>query len=221
MYKVWACRTTNGAEPLTDELPGGAKLHGGPVLPLPPALVPEYPFPKQVRQALAAVQHLLDAGTPPSELILIGDSAGGNLALQIAAQLLHPDPSLPAPPAGPLCLGGLLLLSRWMEFGTDAPSHTRNAVRDVLSLCTYQLFAPGALPGVAPELHVHLEPAFADGRRGARGAARFDRGDCAGSRGGDAGHDGVHPAWRRTRRLDLGVRCWGGREGKDYRLIML
>ncbi|KAI9457998.1 Alpha/Beta hydrolase protein [Lactarius psammicola] len=125
------------------------------------SLVPEHPFPKQVRQALAAVQHLLDAGTSPSKLILAGDSAGGNLAMQIVAQLMHPHPLLPVPPAGPLCLGGLLLLSPWMEFGTDAPSYTRNRARDVLPLCTYQLFTDCVLPGVTPELRAHLEPAFA------------------------------------------------------------
>jgi len=137
--------------------------------PSPPALVPEFPFPKQVRQALAAVQHLLDVGTPSSKLILAGDSAGGNLALQIVAQLLHPHPSLPAPPVGPLCLGGLLLLSPWMEFRTDAPSYTRNGARDVLPLCTYRLFTDGVLPGVTPELREHLEPAFAAARGRWRG----------------------------------------------------
>ncbi|KAH9071479.1 alpha/beta-hydrolase [Lactarius deliciosus] len=136
------------------------------------ALVPENPFPKQVRQALAAVRHLLDAGASPSKLILAGDSAGGNLALQIVTQLLHPHPSLPAPPAGPLCLGGLLLLSPWMEFRTDAPSYTRNAARDVLPLCTYRLFTDCVLPGVTPELRAHLEPAFAAASGRWRGLGR-------------------------------------------------
>ena len=124
--------------------------------------MPENPFPKQLRQAFAAVQHLLDAGTCPSKLILAGDSAGGNLALQIVAQLLDPHPSLPTPPAGPqLCLGGLLLLSPWMEFGTDAPSHTRNEARDALPLSTYRLFVDCVMPGVSPDIRAHLEPAFA------------------------------------------------------------
>lgn len=53
--------------------------------PSSPALVPENPFPNQLYQAFAAVQHFLDAGTSPSKLILAGDSARGNLALQIIA----------------------------------------------------------------------------------------------------------------------------------------
>ncbi|KAI9457986.1 hypothetical protein BJY52DRAFT_446856 [Lactarius psammicola] len=149
MYKAWACRTTNGAEPLTDELPEGAKPHGGPVLPLwrvqymlpvrecqsapdstegtqaSPCLTkvrlqttlipvdrahqlsyPNIPSQSKVRQTLAAVQHLLDAGTRPSKLILAGDSAGGNLALQIVGQHLHPHPSLPAPPRDPYVWAG-------------------------------------------------------------------------------------------------------------------
>ena len=140
-----------------------------------PALVPENPFPKQLYQAFAAVQHLLDAGTSPSKLILAGDSAGGNLALQIVSQLLDPHPSLPTPPAGPLCFGGLLLLSPWMEFGTDAPSHTRNQARDVLPLCTYRLFVDGVMPGVTPELRAHLEPSFATACGRWRGMGRVVR----------------------------------------------
>jgi len=142
------------------------------------ALVPENPFPKQLRQAFAAIQHFLDAGTCPSKLVLAGDSAGGNLALQIVRQLLDPHPSLPTPPAGPgpqLCLGGLLLISPWMEFGTDAPSHTRNEARDVLPLCTYRLFVDCVMPGVRPELRAHLEPAFATACGRWRGMGRIAR----------------------------------------------
>ncbi|KAI9447585.1 hypothetical protein H4582DRAFT_2137212 [Lactarius indigo] len=98
--------------------------------------------------------------TPPSNLILTGDSAGGNLALQTVAQLLHPHPSLPSPPVGPLCLGWLLLLSPWMEFRTDAPSYTRNAARDVLPLC------------MGDELRAHPEPAFAAASGWWRGLGR-------------------------------------------------
>jgi len=138
------------------------------------AFAPEYPFPTQLRQATAAVHHLLDKGTSPSHIIIAGDSAGGNLALQLASLLLHPHLSLPLPPALRLphvvvspssesqqSFGGLLLISPWVEFGTDASSYTRNCERDILPVCTYQLFADAVRPGISPALRFHFEPGLA------------------------------------------------------------
>ena len=139
------------------------------------ALAPEYPFPTQLRQATAAVQHLLDKGTLPSNIIVAGDSAGGNLALQLASLLLHPHPSLPLPPTPPLLgadsnpssgsrqllFGGMLLISPWVEFGTNAPSYTRNGTRDVVPTSTYQLLADAVQPGITRTLRCHFEPGVA------------------------------------------------------------
>ncbi|KAI0298898.1 Alpha/Beta hydrolase protein [Russula brevipes] len=133
------------------------------------SLTPEFPFPTQLRQAIAAVQYLLDKGTLPSNIIVAGDSAGGNLVLQLASQLLHPHPSLPTlrlPRAGgasesPWSFGGALLVSPWVEFGTDAPSYARNDSRDVIPVSTYQLLADAVRPGITRALHYHLEPGLA------------------------------------------------------------
>ena len=135
------------------------------------ALVPEHPFPKQLRQTLAAVQHLLDRGLSPSNIIIAGDSAGGNLALQLASQLLHPHPSLPilrlphpvtdtdtssSEFAEPF--GGMLLISPWAEFNADTPSFTRNRTRDMMPVPAYQIFTDIVLQGVTPELRHYFEP---------------------------------------------------------------
>jgi acetyl esterase/lipase len=142
------------------------------------ALAPEYPFPTQLRQAIVAVQYLLDQGTLASNIVIAGDSAGGNLALQLASQLLHPLPSLPLPllqtaiPRQPGAdadvssgsqqpFGGLLLISPWVQFGTDAPSYMRNAARDVVPVCTYKLFTDAVRPGITNALRSHLEPGLA------------------------------------------------------------
>ncbi|KAH9986326.1 Alpha/Beta hydrolase protein [Russula compacta] len=179
VYAAWARK--NAAEVLTDEFPERRKiapgwperedrvilylhgrqnflsLAGGCMLirRVDYSLAPECPSPTQLRQAIAAVQHLLDKGLSPSNIIVAGDSAGGNLVLQLASQLLHPHPSLPtlrphhrapaarAPPPppppppnpnprGPSSVGGALLISPWVEFGTDAPSYARNATRDIV-----------------------------------------------------------------------------------------
>ena len=140
------------------------------------ALVPEHPFPKQLHQTIAAIQHLLDLGVSPSNIIIGGDSAGGNLALQLASQLLHPHPSLPtihlpshastetdvnSSEVFPEAFGGMLLISPWLEYNVDAPSFARNCPRDILPLNVLQVFADVVRPGIAPALHNHLEPGIA------------------------------------------------------------
>jgi len=47
-------------------------------------LSPEHPFPDDFNDALTAVRHLANSGAP---LVLVGDSAGGNLCAAIAAAL--------------------------------------------------------------------------------------------------------------------------------------
>lgn len=86
-------------------------------------LAPEHPFPAAVDDALAAYQHLLDAGYGAGGIALAGDSAGGGLVfallLRIAAE------GLPAPS----CAVGF---SPWVDMTGRAPSLRRNATRDML-----------------------------------------------------------------------------------------
>jgi len=142
---------------------------------VPQALAPEHPFPKQLRQTIAAVQHLLDLGVSPSNIIIGGDSAGGNLALQLTSQLLHPHPSLPTlrlpshastgadvkSSEFPEPFGGMLLISPWTEYNADAPSFARNRARDFIPLNSWQVFADIVQQGIVPALHNHLEPGIA------------------------------------------------------------
>jgi epsilon-lactone hydrolase len=58
-------------------------------------LAPEHRFPAQLEDALDAYRWLLDSGTNPNELVIAGDSAGGNLALVLL--LRARDLSLPLP----------------------------------------------------------------------------------------------------------------------------
>jgi len=192
----------------------------------PIALIPEYPFPTQLRQATAAVQHLLDKGMSPSNIIIAGDSAGGNLALQLASLLLHPiyrchcrrDPihealMLARPPPGPQQpFGGLLLISPGIGFSTDAPSYVRNSARDLIPFSAYQLFSDTVQQVVPPALRYYIGPRLAP-RGWWTGLGRvFPRvlvtaGEyempldhilsvCCGGLGGSARHDGVCLAWR-------------------------
>src|SRR5690242_1654575 len=60
-------------------------------------LAPEHPYPAAVDDALAAYQALLNNGTPPSDIVLAGESAGGGLA--IATLVNARDHGLPLPAA--------------------------------------------------------------------------------------------------------------------------
>ncbi|KAK7022564.1 Abhydrolase-3 domain-containing protein [Favolaschia claudopus] len=78
-----------------------------------------HPFPTALIDALTGYHYLVSTlRIPPKDIILMGDSAGGNLALALTRYLVeHPLPLLPPP-------GSLLLLSPWADMGTshDTPS---------------------------------------------------------------------------------------------------
>jgi monoterpene epsilon-lactone hydrolase len=59
------------------------------------SLTPEHRFPAQLYEALSAYRWLLDIGTEPQNLVVAGDSAGGNLTL--ALLLAARDSKLPLP----------------------------------------------------------------------------------------------------------------------------
>ncbi|KZS98123.1 alpha/beta-hydrolase [Sistotremastrum niveocremeum HHB9708] len=75
----------------------------------------EFPFPAAVLDALSGYYYLIETvGVSPDDLVIIGDSAGANLALALIRYLIrHPLHPLPIAKS-------LLLLSPWCEMG---PSH--------------------------------------------------------------------------------------------------
>ncbi|KAK0462119.1 Alpha/Beta hydrolase protein [Armillaria novae-zelandiae] len=58
-------------------------------------------FPSQLREATDGFNHLIKAGVPPENIIISGDSAGGNLALQLLSHILYPLPSVQTAQASP------------------------------------------------------------------------------------------------------------------------
>ncbi|KAF8651061.1 hypothetical protein AX16_004924 [Volvariella volvacea WC 439] len=75
-------------------------------------LVPNGTFPTQLKQMVAAVKHLIASGAKPEDIRIMGDSAGGNLIIQLLLHILHPVEGVP-----PLNLngrlGGAYLMSPW------------------------------------------------------------------------------------------------------------
>ncbi|KAF5609123.1 alpha beta hydrolase fold [Fusarium pseudoanthophilum] len=95
-------------------------------------LAPGGKYPDQLRQASAALNHLLQSGVSPRDMIVGGDSAGGNLTAQLAYHLLHPNPAVPelklqSP------LAGMFLVSPWLSDRTDTASFKDYGNVDMLS----------------------------------------------------------------------------------------
>ena len=93
------------------------------------------PFPAALLDAIAGYNYLVNViGFAPLDIIICGDSAGGNLALALTRYLVENQTSsevkLPTPP------GGMLLLSPWTDLSdsNDQPGSSmfRNGRTDIL-----------------------------------------------------------------------------------------
>jgi epsilon-lactone hydrolase len=77
-------------------------------------LAPEYPAPAAHDDAFAVYQWVVKQGYAPGKIALIGDSAGGNLALATAVRAR--DAGLPLP-------GAMALFSPWLDFAEEGTSY--------------------------------------------------------------------------------------------------
>jgi acetyl esterase/lipase len=124
-------------------------------------MMPANPFPTQLNQANVALTHLLNKGIHPSNIVLSGDSAGGNLIIQLGAHILHPLSSISAPPTLTEPLAGGLLISPWNIYNVDAPSYVQNDKKDILDLHSYMFISDIVKRGLDPKLQDYSEPVLA------------------------------------------------------------
>ncbi|TDL22602.1 alpha/beta-hydrolase [Rickenella mellea] len=126
------------------------------------------PFPAALIDALAGYNYLVNVvGYSPSQIVIAGDSAGGNLALALTRYLVdNPIPSLPLP-------SGILLLSPWCDLG---PSHLKPG-SSVYSFANSDFLVPpnrkgmsgwsitsfvGVLSSAAAKTNIYISPASQD-----------------------------------------------------------
>lgn len=84
-------------------------------------LAPEHPHPTALNECLEAYRWLLDQGIEPRNIVIAGDSAGGNLALATLQRLRAWNKPLPS------CS---VLLSPFLDFTLSGASALDNAVHD-------------------------------------------------------------------------------------------
>lgn len=78
-------------------------------------LSPEFPYPAQLEDAMSVYRMLLQNGAKPERIGLVGESAGGNLALALTLKLRELGEPLP---------GALCLLSPWTDPAQTGKSYT-------------------------------------------------------------------------------------------------
>lgn len=87
-------------------------------------LAPEHPYPAALDDALSVYRGLVASGVSPSQIVLAGDSAGGNLCAALLLALREGGESLPA---------AAVLLCPWVDLSNAGDSFRRNAAIDTLS----------------------------------------------------------------------------------------
>jgi len=95
-------------------------------------LAPQAVYPTQIVQAASLINYLFQTESrSPSDLILAGDSAGGNLLAGLLSHILHPHPGVQAIDLNSTAFRAALFLSPWVSFDTSHPSYARNAQSDM------------------------------------------------------------------------------------------
>ena len=116
-------------------------------------LAPEHPYPAAVEDALTAWGHLESLGIAPGDIVLAGDSAGGNLALVLCLKLREAGRGLP---------GALLLMSPWTDMTASGESLRGRAGIDPVLTPEYIYAVREAYAGGLDPSDCLLSPLFAD-----------------------------------------------------------
>lgn len=102
-------------------------------------LAPEHPYPAATQDAMRIWDYLMLLGYGARDIILAGDSAGGNLALSLTLELKGEGRLLPR---------GLVLMSPWTDLTSSGKSHHTKAEIDPVLDASYLAemihnYAPG------------------------------------------------------------------------------
>lgn len=120
-------------------------------------IAPEYIYPAALEDTVTAYRELLNRKIDPKNIIVFGDSAGGNLALAFAVYLK--ENNLPQPAM-------LILISPRTTFENNLPSRNENSDRDlILGKMNKKMYNAVKNPVYAGDLPLNdprLSPIYAD-----------------------------------------------------------
>ncbi|MBD5546595.1 MAG: alpha/beta hydrolase [Lachnospiraceae bacterium] len=122
-------------------------------------LAPENPYPAAVQDAMKAWNYLMLLGYGARDVIVAGDSAGGNMALSMVLKLKEEERLLPR---------GLVLMSPWTDLTSSGKTHqSRAEVDPVLDAAYLERMIQGYVPAQDMEISLDLKnpmisPLFGD-----------------------------------------------------------
>ena len=116
-------------------------------------LAPEHPYPAALEDALRAWDHLMLQGYGAENIVLAGDSAGGNLALALCGRLKAARRRLP---------GALVLMSPWTDMTMSGPSYAEREETDPMLTPGYIEAVRAAYAPSADLRQPFLSPLFGD-----------------------------------------------------------
>lgn len=138
------------AQPLAAKL---ALATGYEVLSFEYRLAPEYPYPAALSDALSVWDSLMHLGFGARDVIVAGDSAGGNLALCLTLRLKEQERRLPR---------ALVLLSPWTDMTHSGKSYAGNAELDPILNLDYVTATRAAYAPDGDYASPLLSPLFGD-----------------------------------------------------------
>lgn len=116
-------------------------------------LAPEHPFPAALEDAVHAWDHLMLLGYGARDVVVAGDSAGGNLALVLCHRLRA---------EGRMPPGMLLLFSPWTDMTASGASYAERAEMDPMLTLEYITAVREAYAGAHDPADPLLSPLFGD-----------------------------------------------------------
>ena len=140
------------ARTLTSKLASGTSMD---VLCFDYRLAPEHPYPAATEDAMKAWNYLMLLGYGARDVIVTGDSAGGNLALSLVLKLKEQERLLPR---------GIVLMSPWTDMTASGLSYTQRAELDPTITLDYIRAVRGAYARDQELTSPMLSPLFGDFR---------------------------------------------------------
>lgn len=117
-------------------------------------LAPEHPYPAAIEDGMKVWDALMLKGYAAENVVLAGDSAGGNMALEIVLELKKQNRFLPA---------GLVLMSPWTDMTATSKSYEKHKDNDPILTREYVEHVRKAYAGEREDYRVpELSPLYGD-----------------------------------------------------------